>query len=129
MTAVANDKLALAIQRLERIRHWFDALSTKSKTDAEARARHQDAEAIATVLAAVDDMAREGYRRTLVLRKANDLFDECHRDLSAAYTVLREIARVESPFDESGEPLQVRIAKDLTRRRELAGGFLRSLEP
>lgn len=50
MTTVANDKLALAIQRLGRIQVCFDAISTKSKTDAEARARREDAEAIATVL-------------------------------------------------------------------------------
>lgn len=50
MTTVANDKLALAIQRLGRIQIWFDALSTRSKTEAEVRARRDDAEAIATVL-------------------------------------------------------------------------------
>lgn len=50
MTTVANDKLALAVQRLRRIELWFGALSTKSRTDAEARARREDAEAINRVL-------------------------------------------------------------------------------
>lgn len=66
MTAVANDKLALAIQRMERIQIWFDALSTKSKTEAEVRARLEDAEAISTVLECLSQAER------LITRIAED---------------------------------------------------------
>lgn len=37
---------------------------------------------------------------------------------------LIEIANESSPFDKTGEPLQVRIAKDLTRRIEIARAAL-----
>ena len=66
MTTVANDKLTLAIQRLARIQIWFDALSTKSKTEAEVRARLEDAEAIATVLSRLSQAER------LITRIAED---------------------------------------------------------
>jgi len=66
MTTVANDKLALAVQRLGRIQIWFDALSTRSKTDAEARARHEDAEAIGLIL------SRLAHAEGLLKRVAED---------------------------------------------------------
>jgi len=37
---------------------------------------------------------------------------------------LAEIANPNSPFDGTGEPLQVRIAKDLTRRIDIARSAL-----
>jgi len=51
MTTVANDKLALAVQRLARMAIWFGAMSTNSKPPAEARARREDEAAVNTVLA------------------------------------------------------------------------------
>ena len=35
-------------------------------------------------------------------------------------SAIEQIADPESPFDKTGEPLQVRISKDLTRRIEIA---------
>lgn len=39
-------------------------------------------------------------------------------------SAIEQIADPASPFDKTGEPLQVRIAKDLTRRIEIAQGAL-----
>lgn len=59
MTTVANDNLAVAVKRLARVKRWFEALSTTSRTPAEARARIEDAQAVADVLDVVRSQAVE----------------------------------------------------------------------
>lgn len=58
-TTVSNDRLAAAVQRLTNVQRWFEVLSTKSRTPAEARARIEDAQAIADVLAHVREQPVE----------------------------------------------------------------------
>ncbi|MFZ4165206.1 hypothetical protein [Brevundimonas sp. NPDC058933] len=58
-TTVSNDRLAAAVQRLTNVRRWFEVLATTSRTAAEVRARIEDAQAVAEVLAVVRSQAEE----------------------------------------------------------------------